>query len=77
MFASVNPVLEKFFIISAWAGFTFSSHYFAKSFLTGSDDFSKDVLILTSVQMLLASQLLLGIKEKEVYFTKASTVQLH
>ena len=61
-----NQVVKKIFIVSAWAGLTFTSHYFAKIFLDGSNIFGIDVLILTSVQMLLASQLL--IVHKEVNF---------
>ena len=58
-----NPVIQKIFIIFTWAGFTFTSHYYAKIFLSGSSHFAIDALILTSVQMLLASQVLLGSSE--------------
>ena len=61
-----NPVMKKLFIILTWAGFTFASHYFAKIFLSGSSHFSIDALILTSVQMLLASQGLIGNSEVKV-----------
>ena len=60
---SSNPVVKKFFIVLAWAGLTFTSHYYAKNFLAGSNIFEVDVLVLTSVQMLLASQLLICHKE--------------
>ena len=60
--------MKKSFIILTWAGFTFASHYYAKIFLSGSSHFSIDALILTSVQMLLASQVLLGSSEVKLAF---------
>ena len=67
-----NPVMKKIFIILTWAGFTFASHYYAKIFLSGSSHFSIDALILTSVQMLLASQVLFG--SSEVCITLGKTL---
>ena len=58
-----NPVMKKIFIILTWAGFTFASHYYAKIFLSGSSHCSIDALILTSVQMLLASLVLIDNSE--------------
>ena len=63
--------MKKLFIILTWAGFTFASHYFAKIFLSGSSHFSIDALILTSVQMLLASQVLIGNGNSEVKVRKS------
>ena len=50
--------MKKLLIILSWAGFTFASHYYAKIFLSGSKYMAIDVLILTTVQMLLALALL-------------------
>ena len=72
MFPLINPAIKKCFIILAWAGFTFASHYYAKVFLAGSNNFAKDVLILTSVQLLLASQLLNGNREVRYIITICS-----
>ena len=63
-----NPVMKKIFIILTWAGFTFASHYYAKIFLSGSSHFVIDALILTSVQMLLAAQVLFGNSEVRITF---------
>ena len=63
--------MKKSFIILTWAGFTFASHYYAKIFLSGSSHFSIDALILTSVQMLLATQFL--ITNSEVILLKKCT----
>ena len=64
MFSFFNTVIQKFFIISFWAGFTFASHYCAKIFLSKSSYLVFDVLLLSSVQMLLPSLLLM---KKEVF----------
>ena len=59
-----QPDIKKFLIIISWAAFTFASHYYAKIFLAGSSNFLVDVITLTSVQMLVASQLIMmGNKE--------------
>ena len=69
-----NPVMKKLFIILTWAGFTFASHYFAKIFLSGSSHFSIDALILTSVQLLFATQVLFG--NSEVRITLVEKLQI-
>ena len=64
-----HPYIKKFFIIISWAAFTFASHYYAKIFLAGSANFLADVITLTSVQMFVAS-LLIIIGNKEVRVLK-------
>ena len=64
MFSFFNIAVQKFFIIIFWAGFTFASHYYAKIFLSKSSYLEFDVLLLSSVQMLLPSLLLM---KKEVF----------
>ena len=64
-----HPYIKKFFIIISWAAFTFASHYYAKIFLAGSENFLSDVITLTSVQMFVAS-LLIIIGNKEVKVLK-------
>ena len=63
MFSFFNTVIQKFFIIIFWAGFTFASHYYAKIFLSKSSYLEFDVLLLSSVQMLLPLLLM----KKEVF----------
>ena len=60
-----QPDIKKFLIIISWAAFTFASHCYAKIFLAGSENFLSDVITLTSVQMFVAS-LLIIIGNKEV-----------
>lgn len=64
MFSFFTTVIQKCAIIITWAGFTFASHYYAKIFLSKSSYFEFDVLLLSTVQMLLPSLLLI---RKEVF----------
>ena len=69
-----NPVIKKIFVILTWAGFTFASHFYAKIFLSESSHFSIDALILTSVQLLFATQVLFG--NSEVRITLVEKLQI-
>ena len=54
----------------SWAAFTFSSHFYAKIFLSDSQHFFNDVLLLTSSQMLLAAMFMF-VTRREVKVTES------
>ena len=68
-----NPMMNKLFIFLTWASFTFAAHYYSKIFLSGTSYFALNVLLLTSVQMLVLSLFLIRKSEVHVFGSDRSS----